>query len=145
MMSIEEAMLVRAYPRVLETRSRRILQGEAGKGCREELAEHPVALEPPFVPIARLAECGAEGPPPPWIPALPCPTADLVRMRVWVSPQQACEWNRSELFVKQLSWVRNRIAWEIVGNQIRATIRLLCHRLDLPVVRSAFAGQFEQC
>jgi len=77
--------------------------------------------------------------------AKPVSENELVRLQVWISPKQECEWNRSELMLKQLSYVRHRTALEIIGNKKKIVIQILCHKDDIPVVRAAFSGQFEQC
>ncbi|MCX5674653.1 MAG: type IV secretion system DNA-binding domain-containing protein [Planctomycetota bacterium] len=144
-MSLERAMLARAGPWMLAEKARAALREEVSKGCRPELSVEPVALEPVY-----QAVLGAKD-------SVICPRSDLwqietprlperlARMRVWVSPQQQFDWKRSELLLKQLSCVAHRIGWEIIGNKDQIEVRLLCHEADLPVVHTAFLGQFEKC
>jgi hypothetical protein len=142
-MPIEQALLARARPHMLAERTRSLLQHEITKGCQPEISPVPVALEPDFTPIAELSQRAAAGPPAPWVPEPAPPLAELVRLRLWVSPQQKCDWLRSELFVKQLSHAGHRLAFEIIGNHDQVGLYLLCHRDDATVVRAAFRGQFE--
>ena len=143
-MSMEKALLAQAQPKMLAAKAREIMRDEITKGCRPEISLHPVALEPPFRPAH-----GFKKPPESsstlWTLEPPPPPGHLTRVRVWISPNQKCDWNRSELFLKQLSWIRYRIALEILGNQNEITFQFLCHEHDLPVLLAAFSGQFEKC
>jgi len=143
--SIEKALLDRARPYMLATRARQLMRAEVSKGCRPEIAEGPVALEPLYQPI--FAEGTPDGPVIDgdcvWAP--PIAAEDLCRLKVWISPLQKCEWNRSELMLKHLLRVRHRVGLEMLGNQEGVTLQLMCHRRDVPIVRAAMAGQFEQC
>jgi len=144
-MSIENAMLARAKPYMLAAKAREIVQREVCKGCLPDISVHPVGLEPIYQPIFGPREipddvnsgmCTLE---------VPVPANELVRLRLWISPNQKCDWTRSELFLKQLVGVRHRVAFEIIGNHQQIFLQILCHQDDQPVVRAAFAGQFEQC
>ena len=68
-----------------------------------------------------------------------------MRVRVWISPEEAFDWVRSELFVKQLQTANFRVGFEVGGNNRGVTINLVCHAFDLPVVAAAFKGQFLAC
>ncbi|GAG41003.1 unnamed protein product, partial [marine sediment metagenome] len=103
MSSIEDALLARAYPRALAARAQDTLHREASKGCNGEIACSPVALEPPYQPIFSLQSMGRPGTSEILAAGAPVATDALNRLRIWISPQQRCEWNRSELFLKQLS------------------------------------------
>ena len=143
--SIEQALLDRARPYMLAARARQLVRQEAGKGCRADIADVPVALEPAFQPI--FADHGARqgGDEPDWEPQPPPAQQELCRLRIWLSPEQKCDWDRSELFLKQLSRARRRIGLEILGNERAIAFGLLCRRCDVVAVRSAFRGQFERC
>ena len=98
-MSIENAMLARAKPYMLAAKAREIVQREVCKGCLPDISVHPVALEPIYQPIfgprdipegVNSAMCTLE---------IPSPADELVRLRLWISPNQKCDWNRCELFL----------------------------------------------
>ena len=141
----EEALIARAGPYMLGARAKAVLASEIGKGCDAMILPQPMALEPPFGPITvprdieidfKLPEIVYEG-----TPAL----EDLVRLQVWISPEQEFNWGRCEMFLKQLLTVSHRVGLEIVGNQKGILIKLLCHRQDIPVVTTSFDGKIEQC
>ncbi|MCK4752305.1 MAG: hypothetical protein KAS75_02585 [Planctomycetes bacterium] len=141
----EEALIARAGPYMLGARAKAVLASEIGKGCDAMILPQPMALEPPFGPItvprdieidSKLPEIVYEG-----TPAL----EDLVRLQVWISPEQEFNWGRCEMFLKQLLTVSHRVGLEIVGNQKGILIKLLCHRQDIPVVTTSFDGKIEQC
>ena len=144
-MDIEQAMVLRARPFMLAAKAQARLQAEVSKGCTPDLHPGPVALEPRFEPIGE-AESALTHPASTYaIPEMPPSSADIVRLQVWLSPDQRFDWNRSELFVKQLVGVNHRLAMEVVGNQELVVMALLCHRADLPIVWSAFHGEFDRC
>ena len=144
-MSIERALLAHAGSYAVAERAKAMLREEVSKGCRPEIAVCPVALEPVYQPILGAKQATACVKSAPWQAEVPPLPEHLVRIRVWVSPQQPFDWKRSELWLKQLSGVNHRVGWEILGNQENIAIRLLCHKDDLPVVQAAFLGQFERC
>lgn len=80
-----------------------------------------------------------------WVHEAPPREEDLVRYRVWISPNQPFNWNCFELFLKQLSLVTYRVGLEIAGNQERIVITMLCHRVDAPIVATAFHGKLRFC
>jgi len=145
MPSIEQAMLARAYPHVLAAKARAIVDREEVKGCQGDLVLQPVRLEPVYQPIVGVQAPGFDHCPVPWEPEAPVDENELTRLWIWISPEQKCDWNRSELFLKNLSCVHHRLALEILGNQKRIVMQILCYKEDLPVVRAAFLGQFEKC
>ena len=113
---------------------------ELSKGCRRDLCPQPVDLEPPYCSL------GASDPDDrPWVLQPAVPRDQLYRLAVWISPEQNCEWRRSELFLKQLCGIHYRAALELVGNRQGIGLRMQCHRLDAGVVHTAFLSQFEQC
>ena len=145
MPSMEQTLLARAYPRVLAARAQETLGREAAKGCSGEICAAPVPLEPVYQPIFRIGDMERQAHPEILDPqALPT-EGENARLQIWISPRQRCEWNRSELFLKQLSSLRHRVALEILGNKQRFTLQILCHSEDLAVVCTAFSGQFELC
>ncbi|NQU74928.1 MAG: type IV secretion system DNA-binding domain-containing protein [Planctomycetes bacterium] len=142
---MEKALLARARPHMLAAKAREIVRLEVSKGCRPEMSSQPVALEPVYQPILGTQDIVTGDGLSHWTIEAPLPEEQLVRLQVWISPEQRCEWNRSELFLKQLSSVRHRIALEIIGNREHIKLQILCHQDDLAVVRTAFSGQFELC
>ena len=144
-MSIESALLAQARGPALVAKARSILRAEVIKGCQPEIAPRPVAMEPVYEPIGQPTETPVNRNPTAWVFEAPVPLQDIVRLQVWVSPEQRCDWNRSERFLKQLFPVKRRIGLEIVGNRELIEVLLLCHRDDLPVVQTAFYGEFERC
>lgn len=141
-LSIEQVLLARAQPHVLLTRAQMIQATEACKGCSGAIARYPVALEPSFQPI--LGGLSPDAPPAESLFEAPIPPDQLVRARLWVATEQACDWNRSELFVKGLSRARRRVTLNIFGNREEIVQQIVCHVQDVPVVQSAFSGWFEQ-
>ena len=144
-MSIEQAILARAGSYALAEKTRGFLREEINKGCRPEIAPEPVALEPVYLPILRVPPHPDSDPPRLWNIEEALPHEQQIRLRVWISPQQACDFQRSELCLKQLTGLGHRAAWEILGNKEQIMVQWLCHQDDLPVVQAAFSGQFEVC
>jgi len=118
---------------------------EIGKGCDGNILSTPVALEPVFCSIhmprdIRTLKDGPDG----IIESLP-KYQEIVRYRVWLSPDQPFSWDCLELFIKQLSLVSNRVGLEIAGNHKKITTTLLCHRSDIPIVTTAFLSKLKFC
>jgi hypothetical protein len=140
-MSIEQSMILRARPEMLANRLAAVVAGEITKGCLPEISPQPCRLEPRFRPLfseptsETVVHAAGEA---------PIPTHELTRLRLWVSPNQDCEWNRSELFLKQLSRLSRRLGYEISGNQKGIYLSFLAHRDDTPVVATAFRSLFEE-
>jgi hypothetical protein len=143
--SVEESILTRARPQVLAARIRDALRREASKGCSPELAPGPVALEPVYQPIRTDGESLVDAGPAFWTPQPARKPDELVRLQLWISPEQPCPWLRSELFLKHLSGARGAMAFELLGNREAISLHLLCGKADLPLLQAAFYGQFEQC
>jgi len=144
-MSIEQALVAQPRPSMLAAKLRNTLAAEVLKGCQTEIAPHPVALEPVYFAIGAAEPSEGTASRAAWITVPRTSPSDQVRLKVWVSPQQSCKWRRSELFLRQLYRIRNRVGFEIVGNEALIEMLLLCHREDLPVLQAAFYGQFERC
>ena len=139
-MSVEEALIAQARPYMLSAKIQALLREEIGKGCSQDISPVPVALEPTYHPLrwsqdalAREAESHA-------ILETPPSADDVVRLHVWLSPHEPFDWNRTELFLRQVSSISHRIGLEVVGNQNEILISLLCHRQDEAVVTAAFHG-----
>ncbi len=140
--SVEQILLARAQPHVLAAREQMILAIEAPKGCSGEVVRHPVSLEPPFRPVLS-GNTSSLVPEEHYVLEVPPQESALVRARLWVCIEQPCEWNRSELFLKGLSQVRQRVTMNIFGNKDGIVQQVVCHGEDLPVLDSAFKGYFE--
>lgn len=138
-------LIERARPVMLAEKARAILRQEICKGCLPDLSPSPVALEPPFLPLAQTSGLlRGETVPLAILQEPPC-LDDLVRCRVWISPEQAFDWRRSDLFLRQLLSVGHRVGLEIAGNQEEICLTVLCHQHDLPVVSAALSGEFNHC
>lgn len=143
-MSIESAMIAQAGPFILNARTQEMVGKEIGKGCVEPIGAIPVALEPPFSALSGLTHQEGDrvrlNSTTETVPS----TCELIRLRVWISPKQKFEWNRCELFLKQL--IRcGRIAFEMAGNEMEIQLSIQCRRDVAPVVETAFTGSFECC
>lgn len=144
-MSVERALVTQAGSYMLAAKARAIMAAEVNKGCEGQILSHPVALEPAFSPIMAPKDLMALQARPGWVHEAPPPEEDLVRYRVWISPNQPFNWNCFELFLKQLALVAYRVGLELAGNQERIVMTLLCHRADAPMVATAFRGKLRFC
>ena len=144
-MSIEQALIAQAGPHMLKARLQAILGTEQEKGCRADLSVQTVALEPLFEPLVEYKDLyNVGGQSHGVIEPLPR-NEELIRLQIWISPEQEFSWKRSELFLKQLFRTSNRLGFEIVGNGKNIIICIMCHRYDLPIVSAAFKGEFDRC
>ena len=144
-MSMEQALLAYARPHMLAEKARGLVRAEASKGCRPEIAPEPVSLEPPYQPILANGDAANTNPPALWTAEPSIGGSDIVRLQVWISPDQPWDWKRSERFLKHLGSATHRIGLEIVGNQLSVQLRILCHRRDTAGLCSAFRAEFERC
>ncbi len=143
-MSIEEAIIRRARPQLVAARMARLIESEVTKGCSPELHECPTPLEPPFVPLWTARERRIAALDDSTAAAVPFPQEWTTR-RVWISPEQKCDWGRTELFIKQLAGLSERAWFQIAGNRCGIEVSFSCHQADLPVLWAAFKGEFEHC
>jgi len=130
---------------MLAAKAQTILRNELNKGCNPEIFPSPVALEPYYRPISNALELSSKELQPSFNPENPLNPDDLVRLQIWLSPEEKFNWLNSELFVKQLRSVSHRVGFEIVGNNTNIELRFLVHRCDMPIIMTAFQGQFERC
>ena len=144
-MTVGQALVTHARPYMLAAKAKALVEAEVGKGCNGNLLPNPVALEPVYAPITVPKDIMTLKDRPCWIYENPPEREDLVRFRVWTSPDQPFDWNCFELFLRQLYLVSNRVGLEIVGNQERIAVSLLCHKQDIPVVTTAFCGKLKFC
>jgi hypothetical protein len=157
-MAIEQAILARAQPQLVQRKLGALLNSEVSKGCMPELCTAPVRLEPQYAPLFSAV---AERTVSPAVPEREMTSGDFVNLRVWVSPDQNCEWTRSELFLKALSAVNRRMFFQIVGHHrspesqhapkaaahVGEGIRMgiACHPQDETTLGVVFRGQFDKC
>jgi hypothetical protein len=135
-----------AMPLMLNSRVEGFLHRETRKGCDPQLFAFPLALEPEFFPIAWHDDHPRnELSSPVRTSDTPPHDAALSRLQVWLSPDEESTWLKSELFLKQLSLVGNRIGFEIIGNRDRIHIGFLVHRDDLQLLGTSYRGTFERC
>ncbi|MHC4463388.1 MAG: hypothetical protein ACYS30_18425, partial [Planctomycetota bacterium] len=134
-----------AGPYMRSAKAQALIDAEVCKGCDGNILPNPVALEPVFHPIAVPKDILALKERPWWIFESPPQQQELVRYRVWLSPDQPFSWNCLELFIKQLSLASHRVGLEITGNQERFFITLLCHHNDVPTVTMAFLSKLKFC
>lgn len=87
--SIETAILARARPHMLAAKAKAILREEVSKGCRPEIAPHPVALEPNYRPIFDLKEVPASSNSMLWVPERIDPSGAVSRRKTSASRRLA--------------------------------------------------------
>jgi hypothetical protein len=144
-MSIEKALIAQARPQMLAARLQGVVSIEANKGCCPEVSSTPVALEPRFNPINQVSELLKGKAEPDFIVETLPQIRDLIRLQIWLSPEEKFSWLNSELFLKQLRSVSHRVSFEIIGNSQKIQMQFLVHKRDLPIIQTAFQGQFERC
>jgi hypothetical protein len=141
-MSVESARIARAYPHVLEKKSQVLLKEEVCKGCTPHIYPTPVSLEPEYTPIAEIQGNNLDEFNFGYISENPPNQNDLRRYRIWLSPQEEFDWDRSELFLKQLASITYRAGFEITGNHEQIHFCFLCHKNDHAILEAAFHGQY---
>jgi hypothetical protein len=145
-MSVELAIINRSLPHILEKKVESFLHGEDHKGCTPKIFPSPVALESPYSQILNHSRPLLNGPPSDDLIVESIPgVGDLVRLQIYISPDEETSWLNSELFLKQLSGVSNRIGFEIIGNSQHVHIGFLVHQDDLPFLKTGFRGTFDKC
>ena len=142
-MTIERALIAQSRPHIIASKAQAMIGEEASKGCRPEISKHPVSLEPTFHPLWGIKEkVENQGH---WTEENSISEKDLIRLRIWSSPGEDLDWNKSELFIKQLQAVSFRIGFEVAGNNQAIVAAFVCHVHDLPIITSAFQGEFASC
>ncbi len=129
---------------MLAAKAGRLCELEVTKGCLEDIAPEPVALEPPYQLLREPEDLllGLEGP---WyVPEEPMAPSERRRFEVWVPSDHSCDWLRNELMVKQLQGLRHRLVFDIVGGRDRLQLSLTCRKDDEPICRAAFRGIFPE-
>jgi hypothetical protein len=144
-MSIEQAMILRAQPQALARRIGAAMEREVTKGCTRDLSPVPVRLEPAFAPLLAAPRIAGDVADVPYVPASPDELATPFQLRLWISPEQTFDWNRSELWLKQLALALDRVAFQIVGNKEGIEVGILCAPQDALMIAASFEGQFNLC
>ena len=144
-MSIEQALIAQTTPKIFTAKLRDFIRSEITKGCQSEISPFPVSLEPNFTPLWTIRNNPITRNQPQWTEREPIFYNDLIRLRVWISPEQNFDWNNCELFLKQLLKMSYRTCFEIFGNNEGITISFLIHHLDRPILTAAFEGDFDFC
>ena len=143
-MSMPQALIAQARPQIVLARTRQIIEQEISKGCQPTLAHTPVALEPIYEELhERIGDLPSRKGLAASCNAIPDPE-QLIRLRAWISPDQALDWSRAESFLKQLTTVSHRLGFEVRGNQAEVILSLLCQESDLPILLAAFQGEYQQ-
>lgn len=143
-MSVERALIKQAERVLMRARLQEVLEAEARKGCDPRIAPRPLRLEPPYRSLEELASsAGAGGDGPDLIEAASPSEKITRRFQMWISPEQAIDYERARMLNRQLSSVRNRVSFEIVGNSRQVRFQLGCHHEDQHLVRAGFEGVFE--
>lgn len=140
-MSIERQLIQRAQVFMPHNMTDDLLHEEIQKGCRPDVSAQPIALEPPYQPLAAVAGRRRDGILH-VVPAKPLAAKDLMRVQIWMSQAESFDWLRAERFLKQLTGTRHRVGFEIVGNQRDIKLMLLFARGDWPVIATAFEGEY---
>jgi hypothetical protein len=144
-MSTEKAMIAQAGPHILAARVNAVIHSEVSKGCRPEISPIPLALEPRYNPFSHPSDLLTADDPSDFIPEATPAADELRRLKLWLSPKEKFNWLSSELFLKLLSTVSHRLAFEIVGNSEKISMGILAHRDDISEVCTAFRAQFQYC
>jgi hypothetical protein len=144
-MSVEKSLVLRTQPYFLAAKAQGLIQKEAAKGCSPEIYPFPVCLEPPFSQIVQGNVTAGEQPEALSCTESPVDENGLVRLRVWLSPDQPFTWIRSELFLKGLKNLNHRAGLEIHGNREDIEINFILSSHDQPQFTTAFKSQFNQC
>ncbi len=144
-MSIEKAMIARAKPKILNAKLKDFVRDEVTKGCRPEISTLPVPLEPPFMPLWNLHNNSNGSRQRHWSDDCSTSCNNLCRLQVFISPEQKFDWNQCELFIKQLKETAFRVRFEVAGNNDGITLCFFVHQIDLPIITTAFKGEFNQC
>jgi hypothetical protein len=144
-MSLEKAMIMRAKPNILNVKLKDFVRDEVTKGCRPEIYTHPVSLEPPFMPLWKPHNNSNESRPQHWSDDSSISHDNLCKLQVWISPEQQFDWNQCELFIKQLKETAFRVRFEVAGNNDGITVCFIVHQMDLPIITTAFSGEYGQC
>ena len=143
-MSIERTLIARSQPYVVATTAMQVIEVEASKGCKKNLATYPVAIE------AKYSNQNE------WIQNNKVSDTDYFseanleveltnNYKCWMPPEHAIEWFRAERFIKILKGARSRVCFEIYGNSKNINIELKVSESDLDLLQVAFNGEYSNC
>jgi len=141
-METTTSLLPRVQPAMLAAKARAIFENEMVKGCTPDISCSPVELEPPFFSLTTFRDLFADTRQEMHTATRPPSREELIRLKVWSTPSETCDWLRNELFVKQLQAIRHRLCFEISGNRSGVAFSFLVHAEDEGVLESAFKGEF---
>lgn len=139
-MSVEQALLEQAPSVIAAAKAERLLRDELTKGCSPLLVAKPVSLEPVYSPMRRIGGRAGQQ-----VESIPIPDSRRAYRRIWMSPLQSWDWNRCELFLKQLSVAQGAIGFDLIGDRHDVSAVLHCDAKDMPILEAAFRGTFESC
>lgn len=144
-MSGEKAIIKMATPLMIRAKIADLLCDESRKGCDPQISHIPVALEPQYTPIQSLySNWESQGYRETIRETVARDKASL-RLQVWLAPDEEHDWLKSELFLKQLAQVSNRLGFEIIGNANKIYLGFLVHPDDKPFLETSFRGAFQHC
>ena len=141
----ETAIVAQVPSHALAARLEAVQGMEITKGCEPALCSQTVALEPAYAPLRLGQGMKDESGRSSVVIEDVTSGQDLVRLRMWISPERVFQWARCESFLKQLSSVSHRRLFEIAGNRDGISLSLGCHRSDVPNIRIAFEAKVEHC
>lgn len=141
----ETALVAQVPSHALAARLEATRASEIRKGCEPMLCSQTVALEPPYTRLLAGQDMKDESRRSRAVMENAVGRDDMVRLRVWISPERAFQWVRCESFLKQLSSASHRMLFEIAGNRDNIVLTLGCHRADLPNIKIAFEAKIEHC
>lgn len=145
MKSRESAIVAHVPTYALSRRLEMLKAVEIAKGCDPMIWAQTVALEPAFTPIRLGQQMIDKSARPSAVLEDMAVGDDLIRLRIWISPERAFQWVRCESFLKQLASASRRMLFEIAGNRGGISLGFGCHREEVPTVQNAFEAKTEHC
>jgi len=143
--SRETALVAQVPAHALAARLKAVQATEITKGCEPTLLPQTVALEPTYMPLGLGQDKADISKRSGAVLEDSISEQDIVRWRIWISPERAFQWARCESFLKQLSSVSHRMLFEVAGNRDCISLSLGCHPTDLPNTKIAFEAKIEHC
>ncbi|MBC8402873.1 MAG: ATP-binding protein [Candidatus Marinimicrobia bacterium] len=142
-MSIERSIIARSRPYIINQHLMTLIGDEITKGCRPEIYQQPVRLEPDYLSPAQWSDSDIINP---VANNVSSPRInELVRVNCLISRDHNLKWYRAERFLKQLQSINYCIGFEIIGNGEQITFRYLIHKSDLAIVKVSFNGEYPAC
>ena len=92
MNTVGQALVTHAGPYMLAAKAKALVQAEVNKGCDGHLLSDPVALEPVYTQMTVPKDMTTLENRPCWAGENPPAAEDVVRLRVWTSPEQSFDW-----------------------------------------------------